>query len=385
MKPIWLFLQVLIGYNLILPVILYLIHSLKNKSVDHIKTLNNQYDYAIIVTAYEETALLAPLIESILKLNYDNYLVYIVADKCSDFVLEYHSEKVILLKPPVVLASNIKSHFYAIDHFKRKHEVITILDSDNLVDSEYLNELNQYFNQGFNAVQGVRAPKKTKSTIARLDAVRDIYYHFFDSYLLFRLGSSSTLSGSGMAFKTNLYLSCLDKIVIDGAGFDKVLQTQIVKVDERIAFASKAIVYDEKTSHSQQLVKQRSRWINTWFKYFSFGFGLIKLSAENKSINQFLFGLILLRPPLFIFTSLSFFCLLITLVLGSSFIYFWLFAFTAFFLSFYISLKQGGATNRLYRSLLGIPKFVFFQFFSLFFVRSANKRSVSTKHQIDVE
>jgi cellulose synthase/poly-beta-1,6-N-acetylglucosamine synthase-like glycosyltransferase len=291
MKPLWLFLQVLIGYNLILPIVLYLIYLVKGH-LNQLEKSENSYDYAIIVTAYEETALLAPLIESILKLNYDNYLIYVVADKCGDSTLEFDSEKVIVLKPEMVLASNIKSHFYAINHFKRKHEILTIIDSDNLIDSEYLNELNQYFDQGFNAVQGIRAAKKTNSTIARLDAVRDIYYHFYDGYLLFQLGSSATLSGSGMAFRTDLYIDCLDKMEIDGAGFDKVLQAQIVKIDERIAFASKAIVYDEKTSHSQQLVKQRSRWINTWFKYFSFGFGLIKLGAENKSINQFLYGLI---------------------------------------------------------------------------------------------
>lgn len=399
MKPIWIFLQVLIGYNLILPIILYLVYSVKKKGQyyysDNDESSQNsniikkikyykRHDYAIIVTAYEETALLPPLVESILKLNYTNYLIYIVADKCDVSNLKFDSEKVILLNPDTVLGSNIKSHFYAIDHFKRKHDILTIIDSDNLVDSEYLNELNQYFYQGYNAVQGTRAAKKTNSTIARLDSIRDIYYHFYDGKLLFELGSSTTLSGSGMAFKTDLYIDCLDKMEINGAGFDKVLQAQLVEKDERIAFASKAVVYDEKTSHSQQLVKQRSRWINTWFKYFSFGFDLIRLGIKNRSMNQFLFGLILLRPPLFIFISLSFFCLLITIGLKSAFLYFWLFAFIAFSLSFYIALKRSKATSTIYRSLFGIPKFVFFQFLSLFFLKSANKRSVTTKHQIDL-
>src|SRR5690554_722213 len=187
-----------------------------------------------------------------------------------------------------------------------------------------------------------------------------------------------------MAFKTDLYIDCLDKVEVNGAGFDKVLQAQIIKRDERIAFASKAIVYDEKTNHSQQLVKQRSRWVNTWFKYFSFGFGLIKLGVRNRSMNQFLFGLILLRPPLFIFISLSFSCLLITIGLESKFIGFWLLAFIVFFLSFYIALKKSKVTSSIYASLLGIPKFVFLQFVSLLFVRSANKRSLTTKHQIDL-
>lgn len=385
MEWIWIFLQILIGYNLILPLIMVVVHSLRKK--DKYKELLNKrsnLDYAIIVTAYEETALLAPLVESILKLNYDNYLVYIVADKCDISNLKFDHEKIIILRPETVLASNVKSHFYAINHFKRKHEILTILDSDNLVDPEYLNELNQYFDQGFHAVQGIRAAKKAKSSIARLDGIRDVYYHFHDGKLLFELGSSATLSGSGMAFKTDLYRGCLRKVEVNGAGFDKVLQARIVNKDERIAFTEKAIVYDEKTSHSQQLVKQRSRWINTWFKYFFFGFDLIKLGIQNRSINQFLFGLVLLRPPLFVFLSMSVGCLLISILLKSAFVYFWLLAFCAFLLSFSIALKKNKNTDITYRSLWGIPKFVFLQFISLLFVKGANKRSVATKHQVDL-
>lgn len=382
MGSVWIIFQILVGYNLIIPIILFTSRSLKKNRTNRIAVKQVNYDYAIIVTAYEETSLLPSLVESILKLNYNNYLVYIVADKCEVSTLNFDNDKVILLKPETVLANNIKSHFYAIDHFRRKHDILTIIDSDNLVDREYLSELNTFFDQGYNAVQGLRAAKKTNSTIARLDCIRDIYYHFYDGKLLFELGSSSTLSGSGMAFKTDLYLDCLSDLEINGAGFDKVLQAQIVKKNEIIAYASHAIVYDEKTSHSQQLVKQRSRWINTWFKYFSCGFDLIKLGVKNRSINQFLFGVILLRPPLFIFISLSLGCLLAAW--GSVFLYFWLFAFTAFLLSFSIALKKNNATSALYLSLLSIPKFVFFQFLSLLFVRSANKRSVATKHQVDL-
>ena len=374
--------QALIGYNLIFPLVLYIGYSLTKNKKNHFSGQQNNPDYAIIVTAYEETALLPPLVESILKLNYNNYLVYIVADNCDISKLNFENEKVILLKPENILASNVKSHFYAIEHFKRRHDILTIIDSDNLVDPQYLHELNRFFDQGFKAVQGLRSAKKTHSTIARLDNIRDIYYHFYDGKLLFELGSSSTLSGSGMAFKTDLYIECLEKIEINGAGFDKVLQAEIVKKNERIAFASNAIVYDEKTSHSEQLVKQRSRWISTWFKYFSFGFDIIKLGFKNRSRNQFLFGLVLIRPPLFIFITLSVCCLLITFAIKSVYVYYWLISFIVFLLSFYIALKKSDS-NINFSSFLGIPKFIFFQFISLFFVRSANKRSVATKHQID--
>lgn len=382
MEVAWVVFQMVIGYNLVLPFVLYTCSRMHHHH--HLKLTNSEYDYAIIVTAYEETSLLPSVVDSILKLNYHNYLVYVVADNCDISGLDFMSEKVILLRPEQTLANNVHSHFYAIQRFKRQHDVLTIIDSDNLVDSEYLNELNVFFNQGFKAVQGIRKPKKLNSTIARLDAIRDMYYHLHDGEILFKLGSSATLSGSGMAFKTNLYTASLRNIDLAGAGFDKALQAKIVKKNRQIAFAPKAIVYDEKTKTSHQLVKQRSRWLNTWFKYFGLGFGLILIGLKRKWINPFLFGFVLLRPPLFIFLSLSFLCLLINIGTSLILTISWCFAFLLFFYSFYLALKKQRASPEIYSALWGIPKFVFLQCIALFFVRSANKRSVATKHQVDI-
>lgn len=382
MELVWVVFQILVAFNLVLPLFLFACAPIEKNS--YLKLKNEDYDYAIIITAYEETAFLEEVVRSILKMNYDNYLIYLVADNCDISKLNFESEKVIVLKPEHTLANNVKSHFYAIEHFRRSHDVLTIIDSDNLVHSEYINELNVWFNQGFKAVQGVRKPKKLDTNIAILDAVRDMYYHFYDGELLFKLGSSATLAGSGMAFKTSLYRQCLKSLDIFGAGFDKVLQFQLVKRNIRIAFANKAVVYDEKTKSSNQLIKQRSRWINSWFKYFKYGFRLIGIGLKQKQINPLLFGTILLRPPLFIFIILSSLCLLINLVSLSIATYLWLMAFLAFFFSFYLALKKQNASPTIYNALWGVPKFVFLQLLALFSVKNANKHSVATKHQVDL-
>src|SRR5690606_33466983 len=122
----------------------------------------------------------------------------------------------ILLRPETVLASNTRSHFYAIEHFKRPHNRLTIIDSDNLIDPAYLNELDAYFDRGFEAVQGVRKAKNTDGLYDSLDAARDIYYHFYDGKILFNVGSSATLAGSGMAFTVDLYKTCLAHLDIVG-------------------------------------------------------------------------------------------------------------------------------------------------------------------------
>ena len=333
----WIVLQLVIGYNLVLPIVVYCV-SLFGKIINYASFKKLPADYAIIVTAYEQVGHIPEVVKSILNLNYSNYLIYIVADKCDVSSLLFDDKRVTVLQPETTLASNTKSHFYAIENFKRPHNRLTIIDSDILVHAEYLNELDVFFNKGYIAVQGTREAKNLNTTYACMDAARDIYYHFYDGKILFKAGASAMLAGSGMAFTTELYVDCLKNKNISGAGFDKVLQSAIVSLDQRIAFAEKAIVYDEKTSNTDQLVNQRSRWINTWFKYFILGFGLIIKGLKNPSWNQFLFGLVLLRPPLFIFLLLSLVFLAINLFISPIYALIWFLGLLIFVIGFLLAL-----------------------------------------------
>jgi cellulose synthase/poly-beta-1,6-N-acetylglucosamine synthase-like glycosyltransferase len=386
LKATFIAVQILIGYNLILPLVLYALYALSNKkntSVTNTTDDNEHYDYAVIVTAYEQTHLVPAVIESILRMEYTNYMVYIVADKCDVSDLKFDDPRVVVLRPPETLASNTRSHFYAIKHFVRAHDILTIIDSDNLVEPQYLNELGRSFDAGFDAVQGVRMAKNLDTTYACLDAARDIYYHFYDGEVLFKLGSSATLAGSGMAFKVSLYRECLEHLDISGAGFDKVLQYEIVSRGHRIAFNERAIVFDEKTTGSEQLVKQRARWINTWFKYVRFGFSLIGNGIRTFDINKLLFGTVLLRPPLFLFllASVLFACSDIWIV--SRGVVLWVAGFTSFLGGFMLAIRHAHPDRRIIRSLVGIPRFVYCQVRALLLARKANQVSVATQHFSD--
>src|SRR5690606_5275499 len=181
MDMLWIVIQVLIGYNLVLPFVLYIGTFFVRRPMLYVSKANHyQPDYAIIITAYEQSHMLPSVIQSALSLNYENFHIYVVADNCDLSNFHISDPRLSVLKPETVLASNIKSHFYAIHRFIRAHEILTIIDSDNLIESNYLNELNRYFFNGYMVVQGVRRPKPVKTDIAALDSVRDRYYSFYD-------------------------------------------------------------------------------------------------------------------------------------------------------------------------------------------------------------
>ena len=103
--------------------------------------------------------------------------------------------------------------------------------------------------------------------------------------------------------------------------------------------------------------------------------GLIRLNW-----CKFLFGLMYLRPPLFLIALASFILLVINLFISSFLVYCWLIAFTLFFTALLIALIHSKAESKIYRSLAGIPLFIYYQLLSLLKVRKANKISVATQH-----
>lgn len=376
-------LETYIVINLIFPVFLWGIQLIKrNFPVNDIEA-DIEADYAIIVTAYKQIDLIPDVVSSILELEYNNYNIYVVADNCDISNLNFENDKVIVLRPEEILSSNVKSHLYAIQHFTRPHERLTIIDSDNLVHPAYLTELNKIFDLGYLAVQGVREAKNLNTNYACLDAANDIYYRYVDKFLLTQAGSSSSLSGSGMAFTTSLYLDCLKDIDSSGAGFDKILQFEIVNRKLKIAFTPSAIVYDEKTSKSDQLVKQRARWINTWFKFFKLGVKMLMKGILSLNWNQLLYGIMLCRPPLFILLFLTVISFIVNLFIMPEIAILFAILGVSFVLIFIKSLVHFNADNKIYRSLVSIPKFIYFQILALMKVRVANKISVATEHYIE--
>ncbi len=372
--------QVLVSIPLWFPVVLKLrARFIKKKEPGMDKSFIS--DFAIIVTAYKQLDLIESVVHSVLQSTYSNYMIYVVADACEQKDIAFDSERVVILYPDKILAGNTRSHFYAINRFVRAHNVITIIDSDNLVDKKYLEQMHVKFQQGYEAVQGVRTARNLNSFYACLDETGDMYYRFIDRKLLFESGSSASLAGSGMSFTTALYKECLEKVDISGAGFDKVLQYELLYRDYNVAFAENAVVYDGKTSKSDQLVKQRARWINTWFRYWVLALKLLGRSVRNFSWNQFAFSIMLLRPPLFVLFFIVFLFILSDIILLPYFLIFWLAVLLVFITVFFTSLSYFKSGKIIYLSLLRIPKFIFWQVVAMGKAKSANKLSVATEHK----
>src|SRR4051794_37449539 len=95
---VWIVLGILVGCHLVLPILFFIIYKFlpEKRNIEHYA---GEPDYAIIVTAYEHINTLEQAVLSLLNLNYANYLIYVVADKCDISGLHFTDERVILLRP----------------------------------------------------------------------------------------------------------------------------------------------------------------------------------------------------------------------------------------------------------------------------------------------
>lgn len=350
------------------------------------KNFDKKYDFAAVITAYKDIDIAIPCVDSILKQKYQNYIIYLVADQCDISKVNIKNEKFVILKPEEKLGSKVKSIKHAIENFKRKHEAIIVFDPDNLAHPQMFAKMNLYFNNGYKAVQGRRTAKNVDTLYACLDAMGEYYYNYVTKYAPYKLRSSSPIAGSGMALDYDIYVNHLNnqeistninKVIV---AEDKLLQAEIVAKGHQIAFARDAIIYDEKVSSGAQVERQRTRWINSYFKYSIKAVEITIQGILNFSWNQFLFGLNIFLPPLFLLVLGSGFFLVLNFFIDKQMFFVWLCAIIIFFLNFNAALLLSNIEKEIWKSMWGIPLFMLNQIMALLKIKHSNKEFMETEH-----
>ncbi|MFK8101016.1 MAG: glycosyltransferase family 2 protein [Saprospiraceae bacterium] len=347
-----------------------------------------QHDFACIITAYKNVEITKPLIESLVKQNYDKLMVYLVADECdvSDFDVKH--EKLVLLHPNPPLRLKAKSIIHAVENFTRDHEYIAVFDGDNLAHPDFLKIINTYINNGHRAVQGQRTAKNLDTVYACADATGEFYKNHVERYIPYLLGSSSVISGSGMAVESELYKSYLyGPEISKGKEMwkkmlqeDKILQNDLLGKDEKIVYAYDAIVYDEKVVSAAQVETQRSRWLFSYFQNLPNSSGMIWKGLKNFSFNQLFFGLVTIAPPLFILLFLSGMMAVLMFFIAPSVALTLVLALVIFSLNILFTLYLAKAPKEVWQALWGLPLFVWNQVTALFKMGNPDKNFKHSEH-----
>ena len=257
----WILASIAVAYPLI-----YSLASLGTRK-SYYPTANKQHKFAILFPAYKEDRVILPVVESFLQQHYPQelYKVIIISDHMQETTNERLAQLAItLLKANYENSSKAKALNFAMDHFGRdEFDAVVILDADNIVDTNFLLEINKVFDAGVQAIQAHRTAKNRNTDIAVLDGLSEEVNNSIFRRGHVRLGISSALIGSGMIFNYQWFHDNVKHLVTTGE--DKELEVLLLKQRIFIEFLDEVYVYDEKTQGEKGFYNQRRRWLATQF------------------------------------------------------------------------------------------------------------------------
>lgn len=230
--------------------------------------------FAAIISARNEAEVIGALIDSLKQQNYPAELldIYVVADNCTD-----HTARVALAHGARVYERQDAVHRgkgYAMDYLfhtlkaekRDNYDGYFVFDADNLVDKEFVVEMNRVFDRGYDAVTSYRNSKNFGDNW--ISAGYSLWFLRESRFLNFPrmlLGTNCAVSGTGFLVS--------GKVIEANGGWPFHLLTEDIEFSvscaiegRRIGYCDRAVIYDEQPTTFRQSWDQRLRWSKGFYQ-----------------------------------------------------------------------------------------------------------------------
>ena len=283
--------------------------------------IKKDHRFMAIIPAHNEEAVVGNLVESLKNQNYNKglYDIYVIADNCTDSTAKVAKDAGAIVYERFDESKKTKG--YALDWFLQQkikenapYDAFFVFDADNIVDKNFIKNMNKKLCQGEDVVQGYRDIKNpTDSWITSGYALFYWTMHRFYHLARYNIGLSPLLNGTGFMVRFD---------VVKPNGWDTVTLTEDIEFSlkriiagKKLGWATDAIVYDEQPVGFKQSWSQRSRWtvghIQCISKYTK---PLAQATKDNKTLMNF-------DGFLYIIGSIPMFVITLILLLANFLIY----------------------------------------------------------------
>ncbi|MBQ4517409.1 MAG: glycosyltransferase family 2 protein [Clostridia bacterium] len=274
--------KVIVYFNLIVSIlftfcyfyqIVYVFIGLIKKPVKR-KAVNN-HRYAVIISARNESGVIGHLIDSIKQQTYPAELIdtFVVADNCTDdtadiarsagaYVYErFNTEQVGKGYALDWLFKNINN-----DYTEKNYEAFIVFDADNVLDSHFIEEMNNLFDNGYRIITSYRNSKNYgENWITAGYSLWFLRESKFLNNVRMELNTSCAVSGTGFLLSA--------EVLKNNGGWIHHLLTEDIEFTadsiikgEKIGYCGDAILYDEQPKSFRQSYTQRLRWAKGFYQ-----------------------------------------------------------------------------------------------------------------------
>lgn len=245
-----------------------------------------QHKFAAVISARNERDVIGQLIKSIKQQNYpkDKLDIFVIADNCTDDTAQVARDAGAIVyerfnKQQVGKGYALDWLFDIIakDHKDAGYEGYMIFDADNILDVNYVREMNKVFDNGYDVLTSYRNSKNFESNW--ISSAYSLWFLREAKYLnnaRMQLGTSCAISGTGFLVSAN--------VIENNGGWIHHLLTEDIEFTcdsvirgIKIGYASKAVLYDEQPTKFGQSYTQRLRWAKGFYQVFkNYGWNLFK-------------------------------------------------------------------------------------------------------------
>lgn len=242
--------------------------------------------FAVLIAARNEEKVIGELIKSINDQSFGrkNLRVFVMADNCTDetarkaklcgaFVYERNDSSKIGKGFALEELLGRIGRDYPKDFF----DGFFVFDADNVLEKDYIREMNRTFCDGFGIITGYRNSKNFGDNwISAGYSLWFLRESRFLNHARFLLGTSCAVSGTGFFFSRKVLEKC--------GGWPFHLLTEDIEFTadniirgEKIGFCKNAVLYDEQPVLFSQSWNQRLRWARGYIQVFiKYGGGLFR-------------------------------------------------------------------------------------------------------------
>ena len=278
----------------------------KKRKKDNI--VSDKYShFTILIPARNEEEVIKDAIQSFKRQKYpkDNYEIIVVINNTTDNTLGVcNAEGVRSILCERKIKNKGDALKEAFDRLKKeKTDAYIIMDADNVVNDEFLGEMNKSLNEGTLVAKSSMDIKAKENTwVSSSYAI----YFFIQSILYSiprnNIGASCAINGTGIMIK---------KEVIDKFGFnvrtiteDLEFMTLCALNNIKIKFVEGAICYAEHPSDFKVSMIQRRRWTKGIYEGFIIYFNSIIKNMIKRPNIELLDSLLIYSTPLILILSL---------------------------------------------------------------------------------
>lgn len=236
-----------------------------NRKIKPYPETNKFNKFAILIAARNEEAVIGELVHSLKDLDYpqDRYEITVIPNNCTDDTKGAAiaaGANVYECKLPVKNKGDVLNQTINMYMGRDDIDAFIIFDADNIVDSQFLKEMNKALDSGDHVAMGFRDSKNPTETY--MSSAYSVFYmvvNIFYNKPRMVLGMNSLISGTG--FMTS------KEVIKKIGGWETHTITEDVEhtiqaslANEHIAFVPTAILYDEQPTTLSQSWHQRIRW-----------------------------------------------------------------------------------------------------------------------------